>query len=271
MHATTTHYCTDRPRVGLSTTRSFDIDVAPGRPHRARSVLLGFFGVLLALLATITSAWAADTADVKKRFQEHFKAVPVDNVTLTPYGLYEVQVGDTLLYTNADVNWVMEGILIDTATRQNVTAARQEQLNAIAFDQLPLTLAFEQVKGNGSRKIAIFEDPNCPYCKQLRRTLESVDNLTIYTFLYPILSPDSRVKSESVWCASDKGSTWDAWMLGDTIPPAAQCGAPLDEFVAAGQQLRVRGTPTVFFEDGTRASGALPAAIIEQRLARAAR
>src|SRR5690606_31016383 len=108
--------------------------------------------------------------------EEHFKGVPVDNVATTPYGLYEVQIGETLLYTNAEVTWVLEGALIDTATRQNVTAARQEQLNAVPFDQLPLHLAFEQVKGDGSRKIAIFEDPNCPYCKQLRRTLENVNN-----------------------------------------------------------------------------------------------
>lgn len=224
-----------------------------------------------ALLAASVSAaaWAAAPDDVKQRFQERFPGVPVTAVAETPYGLYEVQIDDTLVYTDADVSWVLEGTLIDARTRQNVTASRMEQLNAVPFDQLPLELAFVQVKGDGSRRIAVFEDPNCPYCKEFRRTLQDVDNITIYTFLYPILSPDSREKSRAVWCAPDKAAAWDGWMLRNERPFSATCDAPLDALLQAGRRLRVTGTPTIFFADGTRMSGALPRPVLEQRLAQA--
>ncbi len=214
-----------------------------------------------------TQGLAADnSAAVQKRFESLFEGVPVDGVAQTPYGLYEVQVGGELLYTDESVSYVLQGTLVDTATRMNVTSARQEQLSAVPFDQLPLELAFVQKLGNGARKMAIFEDPNCGYCKQLRHTLLDLKDVTIYTFMYPILSPDSSTKVQSVWCAKDKAAAWDDWMLNGKVPPAASCDAPMTEFVALGQRLNVRGTPTIFFEDGSRASGALPLAMLEDRL-----
>ncbi len=198
------------------------------------------------------------TNAVKDRFKQRFTGMDVTAVRRTPYGLFEVQLGMDLLYTDEGVTWVMEGPLIDAATRRDVTRESQEKLTAISFDQLPLDLAIKQVKGDGSRKVAIFEDPNCGYCKQLRKTLESVDNLTVYTFLYPILSPDSNIKVRDVWCAKDQGKAWDDWMLRGKVPAEAKCDVPEAKLLALGQKLMVRGTPTLFFQDGKRISGALP-------------
>ncbi|OZI68684.1 DsbC family protein [Bordetella genomosp. 1] len=204
--------------------------------------------------------------EVKSRFKQRFTNFDVTTVRRTPYGLFEVQVGMDLIYTDEKVTWVMEGPLIDAMTRRDVTSERQEKLGQVEFDQLPLDQAIKQVKGDGSRKVAIFEDPNCGYCKQLRHTLEDVDNITVYTFLYPILSPDSTTKVRDIWCASDPGKSWDDWMLRGKRPASMQCDAPIDQMVALGRQLMVRGTPTLFFADGSRASGALPLDQLQERL-----
>lgn len=200
----------------------------------------------------------ADTDQVAALFSQRFPDLTVTAVRRTPYGLYEVQVGMDLIYTDAKVGWVMEGPLIDAATRQDVTRERQERIGAISFDQLPLNLAVKRVSGDGSRVVAVFEDPNCGYCKQLRHTLEDIPNLTVYTFIYPILAPDSRTKARDIWCAQKPGQAWDDWMVRGKLPAAANCNAPIDQVLALGQRLMVRGTPTLFFPDGSRVSGALP-------------
>ena len=201
---------------------------------------------------------AADTGRVAALFQQRFPDLAVSAVRLTPYGLYEVQVGMDLIYTDANVGWVMEGPLIDAATRRDVTRERQEQIGAVSFNELPLNLAVKRVTGDGSRVVAIVEDPNCGYCKQLRHTLEDIPNLTVYTFIYPILAPDSRTKARDIWCAKQPGMAWDDWMVRGKLPPAGNCAAPIDQVLALGQRLMVRGTPTLFFPDGRRVSGALP-------------
>lgn len=224
----------------------------------------------LAMAAALAApGWAADVAEVQSRFESQFRNVPVEGVTLTPYGLYEVQVGDELVYTDAEVTFVLQGALVDVATRTNVTNARMEQLSAVPFEELPLALAFSQQYGDGSRRLAVFEDPNCGYCKQFRNTLRELDDATIYTFMYPMLAPDSAEKVHHVWCADDKAATWDAWMIDGRAPPAVTCDAPMQELVALGQKLRVRGTPTVIFEDGSRVSGAMPLAAVQARLEQA--
>jgi thiol:disulfide interchange protein DsbC len=200
----------------------------------------------------------ADTDRVAALFGQRFPDMKVSAVRRTPYGLYEVQVGMDLVYTDANVGWVMEGPLIDAATRRDVTRERQEQIGAVSFDQLPLQLAVKRVTGDGSRVLAIFEDPNCGYCKQLRHTLEDLPNLTVYTFIYPILAPDSRTKARDIWCAKQPGQAWDDWMVRGKMPPSANCNAPIEQVLALGQRLMVQGTPTLFFADGTRVSGAIP-------------
>ena len=215
---------------------------------------------------------AASSADpavaaVKERFHQRFPDLDVGRVSATPYGLYEVQVGMNMVYTDAKVGWVLEGHLIDAMTRRDLTKASIQSLSNIAFDQLPLNLAIKKVQGNGKRRVAIFEDPNCGYCKQLRHTLLKVDNVTIYTFLYPILAPDSADKSTAIWCAKDPANAWDDWMLRGKMPAAnAPCKAPLDKLLALGRKLMVTGTPTLYFADGTHISGALPLDMLQARL-----
>jgi len=203
---------------------------------------------------------------VQERFAQRFTELSVTAVRRTPYGIFEVQLGGDLVYTDEKVTWVMEGPLIDAMTRRDVTRERQEKLGSVSFDQLPLDMAVKQVRGDGSRKMAVFEDPNCGYCKQLHKTLEGVDNLTIYTFLYPILAPDSTTKSRDVWCAKDPAQAWQDWMLRGKTPPTAECDAPIQQVLALGQKLMVRGTPAIFFQDGSRLNGAAPLEMIQARL-----
>ncbi|ARP97233.1 DsbC family protein [Bordetella genomosp. 13] len=207
---------------------------------------------------------AADA--VRDRFRERFTGMDVTAVRRTPYGLFEVQLGMDLVYTDENVSWVMQGPLIDAKTRRDVTAERQEKLSAIAFEELPLDLAVKQVKGDGKRRVAIFEDPNCGYCKQLHQTMKDLDNVTIYTFLYPILSPDSTVKARNIWCADAPATAWADWMLRGKTPPNKSCDAPTEQVVELGKRLMVRGTPTLFFANGSRVSGAMPLDQLQARL-----
>ncbi len=198
-------------------------------------------------------------AEIKKRFSERFPGLEPTAVTPTPFGgLYEIQLGGELLYTNEQVDYLMQGALIDAKNRRDLTAERLAKLSEVPFEDLPLDLAVKQVRGKGERKIAVFEDPNCGYCRMLHQTLQEVDNVTVYTLLYPILGPDSRSKAENIWCAEDSAQVWRTWMLNRTTPPSASCDAPIDQILALGQKLQVRGTPAIFFEDGSRVNGALP-------------
>lgn len=203
---------------------------------------------------------------VRGRFAARFGGMPVTSVVRTPYGVFEVQLGMDLVYTDEDVSWVMEGPLIDAATRRDVTAERLEKLSAIDFADLPKELAVKQVKGDGSRQIAVFEDPNCGYCKQFHKTLESVDNITVYSYLFPILSPDSTEKARDIWCSADQAKTWKDWMVRGKTPAKATCDAPTEQVLALGKKLMLRGTPAIFFADGTRSAGALPLEALEKRL-----
>jgi thiol:disulfide interchange protein DsbC len=208
----------------------------------------------------------AKSQAVQKLFSQRFDNPTITAVRPTPYGLYEVQLGPDLVFTDEQVTFVFDGTLIDAKTRQDFTRERLDAIARVPFDQLPFELAMKQVKGDGSRKLAIFEDPNCGYCKVLRKALGDIDNLTVYTFPFPILSPDSTQKVRNVWCATDRAATWDAWMLKGKVPPKADCDVPIEDMVALGKKLMVRGTPAIFFADGSRVGGAIPKGEIEKRL-----
>lgn len=218
---------------------------------------------------TVLSTAAPEQAQaITKAFQQRFPGIHVDAIRITPMtGIYEVQVGMDLLYTDAQVDYVLQGSLIDAKARRDLTAERLEVLQQVAFDNLPLDHAIRQVKGTGARKVAVFEDPNCGYCKQLDRTLEDVDNVTVYTFLFPILAPDSTTKSRDIWCAADPAKAWQAWMLKGELPPTADCQTPIQDNLALGRKLNVQGTPALFFADGTRVNGALPLDALKKKLA----
>ena len=229
---------------------------------------------IVAALATLAIACAANAqeSDIRKALTDRIPQLSkVDEVSVTPMkGLYEVRIGTDLFYTDAKGNYLIQGELIDTKARRNLTEDRIAKLTAVDFDSLPLADAFTIVQGDGKRKLAVFEDPNCGYCKRFERDLQKVENVTIYTFLYPILSPDSAEKSRNIWCAKDRTTAWLDHMLRDKTPAAASCDtAALQRNLAFGKKYKITGTPTLFFSDGSRVPGAVDAAEVEKRLAQA--
>lgn len=214
------------------------------------------------------AALAAAQAAIKESFGKRFPDMTVVEVTPTPFqGVYEIPLQGELYYVDATGRYMLRGTLIDLETRTDLTAERMAKLTAVPFDKLPLETAVKQVRGTGEHKIVIFEDPNCGYCKQFHRTLEGFDDITIYSVMFPILAPDSRDKAEHIMCASDPAATLRAWMLDGKTPPKANCDTNIDELLAFGKQHSVRGTPAVFFEDGSRVSGAMSAEQLTRRLA----
>lgn len=231
-----------------------------------------------ALAATVlaTTAVLADEAAIRKNLAERLPNLPkIDEVSKTPIpGLYEVRIGTEILYADENGQHVIQGSIIETKTRSDLTQARIDKLTMIDFAALPLKDAVLVKQGNGSRKLAVFADPNCGYCKRIERDLQTLKDVSIYTFLYPILGPDSNVKSRDIWCAKDSAKAWRSWMIDGVAPPkaGADCDvAALDRNLKMGQKHRVQGTPAVVFEDGTRAPGAMPAAQIESRIQAAAK
>lgn len=215
------------------------------------------------------SVWAQE-ASIRKNLGERLPNLPkIDEVSKTPMnGLYEVRMGSDVMYSDAEGNFLIQGALIDVRQKRNLTEERIEKLSSIPFDQLPLKTAFTQVRGNGKRKLAVFADPNCGYCKRFEKDLQKLDNVTIHHFLYPILGEDSKVKSKNIWCAKDKAKTWNDWMINGTPPPVASCdAAAIDTVVEFGKKFRITGTPMILLADGTRVPGAVPLAQIEKMLA----
>ncbi|WP_414691166.1 DsbC family protein [Noviherbaspirillum sp.] len=196
--------------------------------------------------------------------------VKIDSITKTPYGgWYEVRVGSDVFYTDPKGEYLFIGRVVDTKTFTDHTKERVDELTKIKFSDLPFESALKTVKGNGKRVIAVFEDPNCGYCKRFRQTLSQMDNLTVYTFMYNILAEDSAVKSRNIWCSADRAKAWDDWMLKGKAADAApaNCTAPNEKILALGQKLKITGTPTVFFTDGTRVPGAIDRAALENKFA----
>lgn len=224
---------------------------------------------LAAAFFAVSCGVQANPDDVKKELAKKFPDLKVERVTKTTYGgLYEVFTGTEIFYADQKASFVITGDLIDTGTRANVSQSRLSKLTAIKFDELPLQNAIKFVRGDGSRRMAIFEDPLCGFCKKFEADIATLNNVTAYVFLYPILAQDSHVKSKNIWCAKDRGTAWQDWMLRNTPPTAAaeDCKTPLEENVALGQRLRVNGTPVTFFEDGERLTGALPLERFEEKL-----
>jgi thiol:disulfide interchange protein DsbC len=228
-------------------------------------------GVLASLCIFAAHAQGSDTADIKKAVEASLgKGTKVESVRdAGVLGLYEVVVGGEILYTDKKATYFLLGDIMDAKSRRNLTEERKNKLAQIKFSDLPFDLAIKQVRGNGKRVFATFEDPHCGYCKKLAHELKGMTDVTIYTFLYPILSPDSTEKSKNIWCAPDKGKAWNDWILQATEPPAGKCDAPTEKLVALGRKLNIRGTPTIFFTDGSRVPGFIPAAQIEQMIAKA--
>ncbi|OYU44609.1 MAG: disulfide isomerase [Burkholderiales bacterium PBB4] len=232
-----------------------------------RTTLIG------AVLGLLALASHGQEATIRKNLAERVPQLKnIDEVSKTPIpGIYELRVNGTdILYTDAQGNYLIEGALIDTKQHRDLTKERIDKLTAIKFEALPFKDAFTIVRGNGKRKLVIFEDPNCGYCKRFERDLQNVDNVTIHMFLYPILGADSTEKSRAIWCAKDQGKTWQDYMVRDIqpAPAAATCDtAALSRNVELGRTYKITGTPTLVFADGNRVPGAVDAKQVEKLLA----
>ena len=228
--------------------------------------------LLLPLLALAQTP--AQEAAIRKNLVERLPGLPkIDEIRRTPMnGLFEVRMGNEIVYTDADGSHLIQGQLVDTRSRRDLTQERQDKLNAIAFDSLPLKDAITIVRGNGKRKLALFEDPNCGYCKRFERDLQKVSDITIYLFLMPILGAESTEQSRNVWCSKDKAKAWSDLMTADKPVPPSSPGcdtSALTRNVEYGRKMRITGTPTLVFANGNRVPGAISAAQVEKLLAEA--
>lgn len=219
------------------------------------------------------AVWA-DEAALRKAIQPHFADSKIESVKKTPYlGLYEVVVGDEVFYTDDKADYFFFGHVIDTKTRTSMTNERIQEIKAarrVPIDSLPLQSAIKVVKGDGKRRVAIFTDPNCPYCKQLEKELINVTNVTIYTLLYPVLKGSMEL-SKKIWCSDNQIKAWDDFMLKNVAPSSKDCETPLDALVKSGHENKVSGTPTLIFADGSVVGGMIPATVIEEKLENASK
>jgi thiol:disulfide interchange protein DsbC len=213
----------------------------------------------------------ANEAVIRKALTQQFPGASIISVKPTPYsGLFEVYLDDQLVYTDAKAQYIFDGNVIDLKTRTNLTQARLNQLQAIKWDSLPFANAIKTVKGTGARKLVVFSDVDCPYCRKFETELDKVDNITVYTFLYPIegLHPKAVQMSKQIWCAPDRNKAWNDYITNKTVPNNdGKCSNPVDATIALGAKLKVSGTPTLFFTNGQRVPGMVPAAQLEKLLA----
>jgi thiol:disulfide interchange protein DsbC len=215
---------------------------------------------------------AADPAAlIKQTIEQRYPGAHVVKVQPSPIqGVFEVYTGAEILYSDARGNYLMGGPIIDTQTHQNLTEARMNEFGRIDFKTLPFDRAIKIVKGNGSRQFAVFSDPDCPFCRELEKTLLNVHDVTMYVFLYPIASlhPEAPAKAHAIWCAKDRAEAWSQWMHEKKLPADAKCSSdPIDQLQKLGDKLQVNSTPTLYFADGRKVAGAVPLQDIEQHLA----
>jgi len=191
----------------------------------------------------------------------------LQGVARTPIpGLYEVSAAGGIIYTDSSARYIINGAMVDAKTGANITTARISDINRVKWSDLPLENAIKTVKGNGQRRMAVFADPYCPYCKQLEQSLQYIDNVTIYTFLYPVISDDSEAKSRQIWCSADRSKAWQEWMLKRIPRVSSNCKAPLQENLRLGEKLHISGTPGIIFSDGSRHTGAIDVPTLAKKL-----
>ena len=225
--------------------------------------------VLISLLGLCVGTIQAQSdqqirSDLQKKVGSSTK---IKSVSPSPIpGIYEVLVGNEIFYTDANSKYLIQGEIIEIATGKNITEQKQADLNRIKWSELNTSNALKVVRGNGSRQLAVFSDPNCGYCKRLDKSLQQLDNVTIYTYLIPILSPDSAQKSKQIWCSADPQKAYVDWMINGIAPSGkGDCATPLDKNMAFAKTYGITGTPTIFFTDGSRFPGAVQITDIEKK------
>ena len=236
------------------------------------------FARALPLLMLASALCHADEASVRKAFSARFPKSSVESVTRLPdLNLYEIVIarGDEpiIVYTDEEFRFMFQGSLVETKTMTDITEKTRNRLTAIDFDSLPLDRAIKKVKGNGARKIAVFSDPDCPFCKRVEQEFEKLNDVTIYIFLYPLeqLHPKAPERARAIWCSPNRLKAWDDYMLRGTSPTVkGDCNNPVGELAELGRKKGINGTPTLVFSDGTRIAAALNASQLEAQLASSA-
>jgi len=213
----------------------------------------------------------ADTDELKEIIKNIYPELPVKNIQKTNFNdLYEVYIGGQIIYTNETFDFlIVEGRVVDPKTKNDLTELRLEELTRVNFKDLPLSDAIKVVKGDGKRKIAIFSDVDCPYCKSLeKKELSNVDNITIYTFLYPLaIHPEAELKSKKIWCAKNRSKAWTEYIHNDNLPKnSGDCKTPINKILKLGKDLGISSTPTIILSNGKRVPGAIPYEQLEEYL-----
>jgi thiol:disulfide interchange protein DsbC len=226
--------------------------------------------LLLTLLAT--SALAGES-EIRQSIESRFPGTKISSINKSPVsGLFEVvsdsPQGPLVIYSDDKGEYVLVGDLLNVQNKRNLTRERMDKLTEVKWDSLPFNNAIKIVKGNGSRKLAVFSDPDCPYCKKAEAEFAKLDNVTIYTFTYPLpMHADASRKAKLVWCSKDRAKAWQDLMLKGTLPSGkGDCDNPVDENLALGAKLRVDGTPALIFPNGKRIPGYVDASRLEAML-----
>lgn len=223
----------------------------------------------LALCMGIGGAFAQSTTDIEKSFKARFPNTQITSIKeAVVSGLYEIVAGKNVFYADPTGRYLVFGNIFDSQTQRDLTEERKQRLSAVDFNKLPLENAIKTVKGNGSRVVAVFSDPDCPYCKKLENELAQLENVTIYTFMFPIASlhPQAPQVSAAIWCSSDRSAAWADYTRNGKAPNAAACDNPVQKNIQLAQSLGINGTPYLIAVDGRILPGAAPAQRIESWL-----
>lgn len=226
---------------------------------------------LVCMLVLVAAAAQADEAQIRRIVESQLEASKVEGIEPAPLGLYEVRVrtprGLQLVYTDANARHIFVGRIYDTQAERDLTSERLRKLNVVKFEALPLDQAVKITRGNGKRVFAMFSDPHCPYCRQFEQTLQKMNDITLYVFMFPVIRPDLADHSKAVWCSADRGRAWVDLALNNKVPAAKpSCPNPVDKNVELGQRLGVSATPTLIFTNGERVSGMLQLADLNEEL-----
>lgn len=225
----------------------------------------------LVLAAALALPALADEAQIRRIVEDKLGGVKVEGVQRGPLGLYEVRFragdGVRIVYTDATASHIIVGKIYETKVDKDLTEERLRKLNAIKFESLPLAQAVKVQRGDGKRVLVMFSDPHCPYCTKFEQTLQQVDNITIYVFMFPVIKPDLADHSKAVWCSPDRAKAWiDLALRGKAPTTGTACDTPIEKNLELGHKLGVNSTPTLYLANGERIAGAMSAADLREML-----